>query len=198
MEFPGQLFLRPLVDESLCNKININIVTIVNIEIKLTSTTAVHHQHLKVKNTVLDISLTKNYASLSAKTFSKKVLPTPKSFHQLFIFVNLYQIAKNHAISLISSGYRVDLKILQSDWRRVFWPIYQEQDFFHIQDLCMNTASNKNFHYRTNSVKINDQIFQQIEKTLVLANLSNFGGKKFFPKNPGLSHTNSYGFLATC
>ena len=27
-------------------------------------------------------------------------------------------------------------------------------------DLCRNTANNKNFHYRTNSVKTNDQIFQ--------------------------------------
>ena len=32
--------------------------------------------------------------------------------------------------------------------------------FFHIWDLCRNTSNNINFHYGTNSVKINDQIFQ--------------------------------------
>ena len=36
---------------------------------------------------------------------------------------------KNKAISLICSGEIVDLKILQFDWVRKFWPISQEQDF---------------------------------------------------------------------
>ena len=55
-------------------------------------------------------------------------------------------------------------------------------------DLCRKTE-NINFHYRTNSVKINDKIFEYIQKTLFLARFPNFGGKKFFS---GKSH----GFLA--
>ena len=60
-----------------------------------------------------------------------------------------------------------------------------------------NTANNKNFHYRTNSVKINDKIFQYIQKTLFLAHFPRFFGQKFFSlENPALSRTTSYGFLA--
>ena len=73
---------------------------------------------------------------------------------------------------------------------RAFWPISQEQDFFQIEDWCRNRANNINFHYRTTSGKINDQIFLYIQNTLFLAHLPNFGGqKKVFPKNPALSHT---------
>ena len=36
-------------------------------------------------------------------------------------------------------------------------------------DIGMNTINNINFHYRKKSWKNNDQIFQQIQKTLVLA-----------------------------
>ena len=32
---------------------------------------------------------------------------------------------------------------MQSDWLRAFWPIFQEQNFSQIWDLCMNTANNK-------------------------------------------------------
>ena len=57
----------------------------------------------------------------------------------------------------ICCGEIPDLKVLQSDWLTGFCHISQEQDF-SIQDLCRNTANNINFYYRTNSVKINDQI----------------------------------------
>ena len=82
-----------------------------------------------------------------------------KFFVQFFIFVNLYRHAKNEAVSLIYSGEMVVLEILQSDWLGEFWSIYQEQDFPKTYDLCRNTANNMKFHYRTNAVKINDQIF---------------------------------------
>ena len=59
-------------------------------------------------------------------------MPNQKIFNQLLIFVNLYQYAKNEAVSLICSGKMLDLKILQSDWLRAFRPISQEQDFFQI------------------------------------------------------------------
>ena len=58
----------------------------------------------------------------------------------------------------------------------------------------MNTANNKNVHYRTNSVKINDQIFLQIQKTLFWPTFGPFpkfwGQKKFFQKI-GLSYKTS-------
>ena len=74
--------------------------------------------------------------------------------------MNLYQQAKNQAVSLIFSKDIVDQKILQSDWLKTFWPISLEQKFSQIWDLCRNTENNINFHYRTNSVKIKNQIFQ--------------------------------------
>ena len=40
------------------------------------------------------------------------------------------------------------------------WPISQEQNFSQIWYLFRNTANNIIFHYRTNSVKLNDQFFQ--------------------------------------
>ena len=55
-------------------------------------------------------------------------MPKQKIFHQLLMFLNLHQHAKNEAVSLICSGEMVDLKILQSEWLTAFWPISQEQD----------------------------------------------------------------------
>ena len=72
----------------------------------------------------------------------------------------------------------------------------------YLRNLCRNTANNINFHYRTNSVKINDKIFQYIQKTLFLAHFwpifPILWAKNFFLENPALSSTNSYGFLAPC
>ena len=115
--------------------------------------------------------------------------------------MNLYQHAKNQAISLICSGDMVDWKILQFDWLRTFWPISQESEFSQISDLCRNTANNIDFHYRTNSVKINDKIFQYTQKKSCFCPIfPNFLGKKKKknPENPALSHTTSYRFLASC
>ena len=84
-------------------------------------------------------------------------IPDPKIFDQVLFFVKLYQNAKNKAVSLIYSGEIVDLKILQSDWLREFWPIYLEQNFPQIYDL--NSANDIRFHYRTTLVEIKDQIF---------------------------------------
>ena len=60
--------------------------------------------------------------------------------------MNLYQDAKNEAVSLICSGEMVVLKILQSEWLRAFWSLSQEQDLSQIEDLCRNTANDTNFH----------------------------------------------------
>ena len=97
----------------------------------------------------------------------------------------MYQHAKFEA------GEMFDLKILQLEWLRAFWPITQEQHFSQIEDLYGNTVNNINFHYRTNSGEINDQIFLQIQKTCfrtIFAHFPSFwegegGAKKAFPKN---------------
>ena len=54
----------------------------------------------------------------------------------------------------------VDLKIMQSDWPREFWPISQEPDFSQVWDLYKNTVNKINFPYRPNSEKVNDKMFQ--------------------------------------
>ena len=53
---------------------------------------------------------------------------------------------------------------MKFDWLRVFWPTSQEQDFSQT-GLVQEQANNKHIHYRANSVKINDQIFLQIQET---------------------------------
>ena len=55
--------------------------------------------------------------------------------------MNLYQHAKNQAFSSFCSRDTVDLKILQFDWTRVFWPIFQEPEFFQVWDLHKNTVN---------------------------------------------------------
>ena len=85
-------------------------------------------------------------------------MPQQKLFNQLLIFVDLYQHAKNEAVSSIFSGDMLDLKILQAEWLKEFWAISQEQYFSQKEDL----RSNINFDYRTNSGKINDQSGLQI------------------------------------
>ena len=87
-------------------------------------------------------------------------------------------------------------------WEHFGLYIFQEPEFSQIWDFCKNKANNKKFHYRTNSVKINDKIFQYIQKILFLAHFCPFsqfwGAKNFFLENPALSHTTSYGILASC
>ena len=63
---------------------------------------------------------------------------------------------KKQAFSSFCSRDTINLKILQSDWPRAFWPTSQEPDFFHIWDLCKNTENIIKFLYRPNSVKNND------------------------------------------
>ena len=76
-----------------------------------------------------------------------------------------------------------------AEWLRTFCPISQESEFSQISDLCRNTANNIDFHYRTNSVKINDKIFQYIQRKPVfgpfLSHFPIFGAKRFFSGKPG-------------
>ena len=83
-----------------------------------------------------------------------------------------------------------------------FGPYLGNQNFPKTWDLCRNTANNIHFHHRTNSVKINDKIFQYIQKTLFLIHFWSIfpilGAKKVFLENPALSRTTLYGFLVSC
>ena len=62
------------------------------------------------------------------------------------------------------------------------------KNFPQIWDLHGKTVNNINFHYRTKQVKLNDQLFQQIQKnpyfSLFLVHFPNFGGKKKFSWKP--------------
>ena len=64
-----------------------------------------------------------------------------KNYNQLLISANLYQHAKNKAVSSICSGNIVDLKILQLDWLSEFWPVFHEPDFSQMWHLRRNIAT---------------------------------------------------------
>ena len=51
------------------------------------------------------------------------IMPTPIFSDQSLISINLYQYAKKLVFSSFFSRKIVDLKILESDWRRAFCPI---------------------------------------------------------------------------
>ena len=52
--------------------------------------------------------------------------------------MNLYQHAKDEAVSSPCSGEIVDLKILEYHWLRAFWSISQKQDFSKYR-ICAGT-----------------------------------------------------------
>ena len=69
--------------------------------------------------------------------------------------MDLHQHAKNPAFSSFCSRDIVNLKILQSDWSRAFWPISPNQ-IFPSMGFVKNTRNNIKFLYRPNSEKTND------------------------------------------
>ena len=71
--------------------------------------------------------------------------------------------------SSLSSRATVNLKILQADWPRAFWPITQEPDFSQVWDVCKNTAVNINF------------IVDQIHKKLITKFSNKFKKPYFWP-----------------
>ena len=70
--------------------------------------------------------------------------------------MNLYQYPKNQAFSSFCSRDIVNLKLLQADWSRAFWPISQDPDFSQVWDLCKNAANIIKIFYRPNAEEIND------------------------------------------
>ena len=113
------------------------------------------HQHTKNRCIQLIPSWdTANFRALRPKwPLPFFITPTPIPFDQPLISINLYQPAKNQSVSAFFSRNTVDLKILQSDSVRTFWPISQELDFSQVQDLYKNTAININFLHRPNAEK---------------------------------------------
>ena len=73
------------------------------------------------------------------------------------------------AVSSLCSGEIVHLKILQSDWWRPFWTIYQEQDLSQIKDLCMALQIIKIF------------IIEQIQRKLMTIFFFKFKKPYFWP-----------------
>ena len=74
---------------------------------------------------------------------------------------------------------------------------------FLVQEWCSNAANIINFHYRTNSEKINNQFSNKFKISNFAFvpfsdHLRNFFGKKYLPKNLALSHTTLYRFLTPC
>ena len=136
---------------------------------------------------------------------------TQKFFDQLWIFVIMYQHAKKNCLYIPSVILQIQ-KILGCPITRMVTPIFDhahlknwpysfltmphqnlfnqlsifEKHFSQIEDLYRNPVNNINFHYRTNSRKINDQIFLQIQKPHlcpIFGALPYFWGQKnVFPK----------------
>ena len=64
----------------------------------------------------------------------------PNNLQSIFNFLEFVLKSKNQAISSIFSEYIVDLKILQFDWLKAFWPTTQEPDFSQIWNFSRHTA----------------------------------------------------------
>ena len=78
----------------------------------------------------------------------------------------------------------VNLKILQSDWLRRFWPISQKPDFSQIWDLCKNTVNSID-----QSQKKTMKNFSNKFKNFIFDPSSTFWGQMFFfSKIPAVTH----------
>ena len=74
-----------------------------------------------------------------------------------------------------------------------FGPYLRNKNFPKYGICCRNIANYINFHYRTNSVKINDKFFNKLKKKPVffgpfLVHFPNFGDKTFFLENLAVTH----------
>ena len=112
------------------------------------------------------------------------ITPTTTFLNQLLISINLHQHEKkkNQAFLSFCSRDIADLKILQSDWLRAFWPISQEPDLFQVWDLPKNTTNNINFIY------IWWLNFPINSKNPIFGPFSSFSGQKIFFQKIWPSH----------
>ena len=111
--------------------------------------------------------------------------------------MSFYQQAKHQAISVICSGDIINLKILQCDWLRTFWPISQEPKFSQIWALCRNTTNDINLMIKQILIKFFNKFKNPVFGSF-LVYFPNFGGKKKNSGNPALSCTTFYRFLTPC
>ena len=89
----------------------------------------------------------------------------------------------------------MEKKLIQTSCNLIYW----EHFGLNLRSKIF-TGNNKNFHYRINSVKINDQFFFKFKKPNFwrFFPISPFFWEKKFPPKIGLSCITSYGFLAPC
>ena len=121
----------------------------------------------------------------------------PNIFRSTFSFHEFVSTCEKSSLFLsICSWDIVDLKILQSDWPRGFWPVSQELDFFQVWNLHRNPANNIHLDYRPNSKKLITKFSNILKKPYFLAHFPIFGAKIFFPKNTALSCTTQQGLIS--
>ena len=113
----------------------------------------------------------------------------------MWICVNIWKIRLFH-------WFVLEIWLIKKSCNLISWehfgPYLRNKNF---HNLCRNTEYNINFHYRSSSVKINDQISQYIEKTQFLihcGSISPIFGSKKLPQKIWLSHTTSHGIVAPC
>ena len=63
-------------------------------------------------------------------------MPTPKIFHQLLIFVIMYQYAKNKFIPSAHSWDTVNFRVLSTDWSHPFLTMLTAKNFQSLFNLC--------------------------------------------------------------
>ena len=126
------------------------------------------------------VGLIKNYCitvSMQKISLSHTLIPT-------------INIQKTRLLNWFALQIWLIKKIIQSDWLGTFWPISQEQNLSQIWDLCRNTV-NINFHYITNSVKINAKFFNKFKKPCFgpfLVRFPNLGQIFFSQKSSSIMH----------
>ena len=127
-----------------------------------------------------DVGLIKNYCitvSMQKISLSHTLIPT-------------INIQKTRLLNWFALQIWLIKKIIQSDWLGTFWSISQEQNLSQIWDLCRNTV-NINFHYITNSVKINAKFFNKFKKPCFgpfLVRFPNLGQIFFSQKSSSFMH----------
>ena len=117
----------------------------------------------------------------------------------MWICINMYKIRLFHWLAL-------EIHLIKKSCNLIGWEHfdpYLRNKNFPKYGICAGTQqSNINFHYRTNSEKINDKFFNKFQKPcLWLVFWSIFlisGAKKFLQENLALSCTTSNGFLEPC
>ena len=125
-------------------------------------------------------------------------MPTPIFFNQFLISMNFYQQGKNQPLSSFYSRNIFDLKILQSDWLRAFWAIYQELEFSQIWDLSKHRVININFIIDQIEKKLITKFACTSQRTLDLVCFPHFRDKILFSKNLAMSCTTPHGHLTPC